>query len=252
MKFPTLPSLNQLEETLHSQAPTILTTVGVAGTLTTAVMTAQAAASATRMIDRQETVFQEQLEFKDKFLLTWKCYIPPVVVGGLTVVAIVGANRIGVRRAAGIAAAYSLAERAHTEYKDEVRKTLGEEKEQKVRDRVAQERVSRSPGSTEVIISGTDVLCYEAYTGRYFKSSVETLKKAQNDLNYKVLNEGSASLAEFYDLIGLPQTDYSDLVGWQYDRILDLEFSTVLSEDQRPCLSFSFHHEPTRGYHKLG
>lgn len=248
MKFPTLPSLNQLEETLHSQAPTILTSVGVAGTLTTAVMTAQASFKAARILSEESPY----LEPKEKLALTWKCYIPPVIVGSLTVAAIVGANRIGVRRAAGIAAAYSLAERAHSEYKDEVRKTFGEEKEQKVRDRVAQKQVDRTPGSADIIISGREVLCYEAYTGRYFKSDMETLKKAQNDFNYKVLNEGYASLSEFYDLIGRPHTDYSDLVGWQYDRILELEFSTVLAEDGSPCLSFSFHYEPTRGYHKFG
>jgi hypothetical protein len=61
-----------------------------------------------------------------------------------------------------------------------------------------------------------------------------------------------ASLSDFYHLIGLPSTSFSDEVGWTSDKLLELEISTVLSEDERPCLSIGFNVAPIRNYYKIG
>jgi hypothetical protein len=80
---------------------------------------------------------------------------------------------------------------------------------------------------------------------------METLKKAQNDLNYSMLSEGYASLGEFYDRVGLATTAYSDEVGWTNEKQLELKFSGTLSEDQRPCISIEFRIAPVRDYHRI-
>jgi hypothetical protein len=89
------------------------------------------------------------------------------------------------------------------------------------------------------------------YTGRYFQSSMESLKKAQNDLNYKILNSYYASLTDFYNLIGLSRTTTSDDVGWNSDEMLELRFSTIMSDDQRPCIAIDFKVAPIRGYFRV-
>jgi len=66
-----------------------------------------------------------------------------------------------------------------------------------------------------------------------------------------VLNDFYASLSDFYDLIGLPTTSFSDEVGWNSDRLLELQFSTVLSDDGRPCISIDFRTVPIRDYYKV-
>jgi len=186
-----------------------------------------------------------------KVNLTWKLYVPTVGTGVLTVACIIGANRIGTRRAAAMAAAYSLSEKAFVEYRDKVIEKIGETKEQKVHDAIAQDRVDANPvSSREVIITGGgDVLCHDSITGRYFESNVETLRKAQNDINYKILASNYATLHEFYSLIGLPSTLYSSEVGWNNDNMLELEFTTVLSEEGKPCLSVNYKTYPIRGYY---
>jgi hypothetical protein len=236
-------------------SPTILTTIGVTGTVVTAYLTGRATFRASELIAIEETLVPSDAELtdKDKIGLVWREYIPAFAVGTLTIACIIGANRIGTRRAAALAAAYSLTEKAFDEYKDKVRDQIGAQREQRVRDEIAQDRVSANPvSSNQVIITGNgDVLCYDAITGRYFNSNVEAIRKAQNDINRDILHNLYATLSEFYGYIGLPSTSYSTEVGWNVDDYLDIDFSAVLSEDGRPCISISYQVSPIRGFSRL-
>lgn len=230
-------------------SPAILTAIAVTGTVTTAYLSGKASFKAAMILSEESP----NLETKEKVDLVWRLYIPAVGTGLMTVGCIVAANRIGTRRAAAVAAAYTLSERAFTEYREAVVEKLGMKKEQAIRDEMAQNRVNRTPiGNQQLVVwEGSSVLCYDAYTGRYFLSDMETLRKAQNDVNAKVLNEYYASLSDLYELIGLPSTSVSDEVGWNSDKMLELNFSTVLSEGGRPCISMDFAVAPIRDYNRL-
>jgi hypothetical protein len=72
-----------------------------------------------------------------------------------------------------------------------------------------------------------------------------------NDVNFKINNDLYASLTDFYDRIGLERTAMSDDVGWNSDKLLNLRFSTVLSEDGRPAISISYDVYPLRGFCRI-
>lgn len=183
----------------------------------------------------------EPLTTREKVRLVWPEYIPAAGTLALSVTCIVAANRVGSRRTAAVTAAYAISEKAFSDYRDRVVEKLGDKKEREARDEVAQQRVTeKSPSSQVVIIGSGDVLCYDAFSGRYFMSTMETIKKAQNDTNYSILNDGFASLTEFYDKLGLDKTSHSDNLGWNTDKMLDTFISTVLSDDGRPCISIDF------------
>lgn len=241
----------QAEKYAINNSPTILTGIGAAGTVVTAFLTAKATVKALRTLDREMPADVQTLASKAK--IVWPEYIPAVAMGAITVTAIIGANRIGARRAAAVAAAYSLTEKAFTEYREKVAETIGKKKHQKIYDDIAQKRVDDNPVSTrEVIITGNgDVLCYDSLTGRYFMSSMEAIRKAENEITKRVLDDGYASLTEFYDKIGLSGTAYSEEVGWNYDNLIAVQFSTTMSDDGRPCISIQYNTPPSRGYYKL-
>ena len=112
-----------------------------------------------------------------------------------------------------------------------------------IRDEIAQDRVTKSPPTEVIITDRGDVLCCELYTGRYFRSEMETLRKAQNDINHEMISGSPyATLADFYYIVGLPVTSVSQNVGWDVDRIMELKFSTVLSDDDKPCLAFEYNY----------
>ena len=256
----------RVEKFTVDNSPLILTVVGVTGTITTALLSVKGTIKAVRIID-QERIDREYLQNvpdprvygvreldltrREMFKLVWKEYIPPVGVGVLTVVAIVGANQIGTRRAAALAAAYSMSEHAFTEYRDKVVEKMGLTKEKGVRDDLAQERVNKNPmGDKQIIIAGSgDVICHEAFTGRYFNSSMEELKSAQNAINYQINNNVYASLSDLYDRLGLKHTSESNEVGWNSDKLLEMQFSTVLNDKGQPCLSFDYQVVPIRNYY---
>lgn len=229
---------------LKTNSPAILAAVGVSGTITTAYLTAKASFQAAKVIDQIERKKARDLEPKEMVDLVWKFYIPPALSGGITISAIVAGTAIGTRRTAALAAAYSLSDKALTEYKTKVVEELGERKERKIRDSVAQDNVNANPPSgREVMLAGPgNVLCFERFTGRYFHSDMETLRKAENTVNAKAQREVYAYLSDFYDLVGLGETSTSQELGWDSDRLMEIEYSTVISEDGRPCLAIEYNY----------
>lgn len=237
--------------------PGILTALGVTGALTTAYLTGKASFKAAEIIaNAQEKYdFDEKgrpLETQEKVELVWKEYIPAAGVAAATIACIIGANHIGTRRAAALASAYSLSEKAFTEYKDKVVEKVGEKKNQQIHDEIAQDRMSKDPASSsKVVVLTGEILCYDRWSGRYFTSDMETIRKAVNDINAQINNDYYASLTDLYDRIGLDATDESDEVGWNSDKLLDVTFSTMQSDTGKPCLTIAFDVRPIRGFHRV-
>lgn len=244
------------EKFVTDNSPTLLIGVGVAGTVTTAVLTGKATFKAADILQRER--YARALEDEtdvvgttEALRMVWPQYIPAVAMGSITVVSILGAAHIGNRRAAALAAAYNISEKAFTDYKEKVIEKLGETKEQAIVDTLAQEKVSSSPNREVFITDGGKVTCLDAFSGRYFLSDMETLKKAQNDVNYTVNNNMYASLSEFYDKIGLEPNGISDEVGWNVDKMLELVFSAVIGPDDKPVIVVDFQVQPVRWYHRI-
>jgi hypothetical protein len=228
---------NKAERLVQNNSSSILTAFGISGTIGTAYLTGKASFKAAYILA------EEKVEPKDAVKKVWKLYIPAGVSGVATIACIVGVSKIGSRRTAAITAAYSLSEKAFTEYKSKVVETLGEKKEKKIRDEVYETKMSNNPPSSlGIVLAGTgDVLCCETWTGRYFNSDMETIRKAVNVINAKLNREMEATLSDFYYLIGIPTTSSSSYSGWNSDKLMDLEFSTLL-HDGRPCLAFEYNY----------
>lgn len=229
--------LKRAGHTLKSNSPAILTALGVSGTVTTAYLAAQAGYKMARDEDADP-----HATTREKIERYWPLFVPAGISSAITVGCIIGATKAGTRKTAAVTAAYSISERAFSEYKDKVIEKYGETKEQAIRDEVAQDRVQNSPPKNVIIASGGTVLCCELYTGRYFQSDIETLRRAQNVVNDKLNRDMYASLSDFYYIIGIPQTSYSSDIGWESGKLMDLQFSTVMSEDERPCLAFEYNY----------
>jgi hypothetical protein len=239
---------------------TILTGMGVTGVVTTVIFTTRATFKAAELIEREERKAQDstgdleyELNTKAKVKLIWPLYIPPASVAVTTIAAIVMANHEASKKIAALTVASGISERALQEYKDKVIEKLGDKKAVDIRDSIAQDRVNKTPLNTrEIIIAGTgEVLCFDITTGRYFQSSVEEIRRAENKINFEIINHMYSSLSSFYDEIGLPPTPYSDTVGWNGNELFEVTLSTVLSPDNRPCVAIDFVRAPFAEYDRL-
>lgn len=248
--------LRAAEKFIVDNSPGILTGLGVAGTVTTAVLTGKAAYSSALTIADQKRVLEpdEKLDVKDKIKLVWTEFIPPAAVGVVTIAAIIGANQIGSRRAAAFAAAYKLSEQLSDDYKKKVVETLGLKKEEEVRASIASDKMQKNPPSAGMlVVAGSEVLMYDELSGRYFKNTVDNVKKYVNEINYQVLNYFCCSLTEFYERIGLTATKYSDDVGWNTDELLEVQFTAVMVNvdgQEQPAIMIGYNHEPIKGYER--
>ena len=126
-------------------------------------------------------------------------------------------------------------------------------REAAIKDEVAQKRVDDNPVSnTEVIITGTgEYMCYDTYTGRYFKSSQEIIRRAENDTFKQVLDESYASLNDFFDRLSLPHNAVGEEVGFTYDNNIEISFSSTISDDGQPCLAITYVVSPVRNYFRI-
>jgi len=245
-----------IEKLAIDNSPVLLTAIGVAGVIGTAILTHRAALKTHRvLLEVEDNQLANKEPFtpltpKEKVKATWTHYIPPVVSGTATITAIVLANHISTKRAAALAVACTISEKAYTEYRDKVVERFGEKEENQIRNGIAQDRIDKAPPTegNVLMVSGGDHLFMEMYTGRYFRSDIETIRRAENQLNHKLNTNGYATVSDFYDMIGLAHTAISDEIGWNSDKLMAVDYQAILSEDGQPCVAINFVTGPVRDY----
>ena len=238
---------------VSKHSPEILTGIGIAGMITTTVLAVRATPKALRLIEEakeQERV--DHLKPVDTVKATWKCYIPAITTGVTSVACLVGASRVSLRRNAALATAYKLSETAFTEYREKVVETIGDKKEQAVRDKVSQQQIDKTPVTrNEVYITGDgESLCLDPLSKRLFKSDIDLIRKAENALNKQMIHDicGSVSLNEFYSEIGLDDTDVGSILGWNTEYLINLDIRPGMTENGKPCLVIGHYNVPKYDY----
>lgn len=249
-------NLNQIvkdvSKAMKRHSPEILTGIGVAGMIATTVMAVKATPKAVMLVNEREVELGvEKLPRKEVVRTTWKCYIPAAVTGVMSIGCIVGASSVNARRNAALMTAYTISETALKEYKDKVIETIGEKKEKEVRDAIAKDQIAKNPVSrNDVIVTQKgNSLCYDAFSGRYFYSDIEKIKRTENEFNRRLLQEDYLSLNEFYYELGLQGTYIGDRLAWRADRgLVETNFSAQLAEDGTPVLVLEFITPPSYDY----
>ena len=248
---------NDCARLIKANAPAILTASACVGTVATAILTAKSTTLAIeRIADYCEDNLRspEDLTWREKFAVSYRVYIPPAIAGVATLVSIVAANRIQYARGAAFALAYSGSEAAFRRYREAVSDVVKPKDVQKITSRVAEKSVHEAgqplPGTVLVASSG-DVTCYDVFSGRYFKSDIETIRRVENNINGQLNSESYASLNEFYTGLGLPPIAAGELVGWSDPNILSVEFGSQISPNGEPVLTIDFLVAPKENYFKL-
>lgn len=240
----------------NKHSPEILTGIGIAGMITTTVLAVRATPKALQLIEEKKNEdWVDELSPLEVVKTAWKPYIPAAVTGVASVACLIGASSVNAKRNAALATAYKLSETALSEYREKVIETIGEKKEKTVRDKVAEERVKKNPVSkSEVIVTNNGTtLCFDPISARYFKSSIDKIKRAENELNKQMLHDisGYVSLNDFYDELGLDHTSVGDDLGWNVDRLIDISFSSQLNDNGEPSVVLDYLVAPKYDFYKF-
>lgn len=236
-------------------SPEILIAFGITGLITTTITAVKATPKAIESIENRADelgVTSKELPIVEKVKVSWKCYIPSAVLGATSTACIIASNSVSTKRKAALVTAYKLSEAAFADYKDQVVTTIGEKKEEAIRDQVMKKVIDRQPVSNrEVIITekGT-TLCFESLSGRYFRSTRDAIEKAVNEFNAELINNNYLTINDFYDYIGLNGTKTGDNLGWKYhglgrNGLIKIRFSSHLADDgETPCLAMEYEVPP--------
>ncbi len=254
-KVNTPKFIKSVRMAVSKHSPEILTGIGIAGMVSTTILAVKATPKAVRLLNEYRDTMpanQQKIPPVDAIKVCWKCYAPAAVTGIASIACLIGATSVSASRTAALATAYKLSETALSEYREKVVETIGEKKEQHIRDKVAAEQVKNNPVSTrEVIVTGHgDTLCFDPMSGRYFNSNIEKIKKAENEINRQMLHDlyGYASLNDFYDELDLPRTEVGDIIGWNTNRLVDMGISSHVSDDGRPSIVLDYRTRPDYNY----
>lgn len=248
-KFSSLLKGLKSKATKHS--PEILIGVGIAGMVMSVVLAVKATPKAVELIE--ETKYKkdvDELSKIDTVKAAWKCYIPTAVTCILSATCILGGSDVNIKRNMALATAYTLSESALKDYQKKVIETIGENEEAKIKDEILKDKVKQHPinNNQDVMITSTeDVLCFDAVTGRYFRSDKNKIDKAVNDLNRNMRDELYISLNDFYyeiskeAAIGLDSVSKGDNFGWDIERgYIELDYSSQLTNRGIPCIVIDY------------
>lgn len=241
---------------INRNSPSILTAMGVGGLVGTVILAVRGTVKAYEALSAEDGFradeWSEQTgehqgaypgDFTPKEIveITWRYYVPTVVSGVFTVACMIGSNHISTRRNAALVSLFTVTEKALREYEKKVVETIGEKKEALLRGEIAQEKIDAHPvENTTVIMTGKgEYLFFDSFSGRYFKSDVETIRKLVNDFNQKLIKCAPMFLGinDFFDELGLERVEMGDEMGWNAeDNMLDVRLSSAkITKDGVPC-----------------
>ena len=178
-----------------------------------------------------------------------KIYAPPAIAILATGACVLGAHSISVKRESSLILAYEGTRQVYDRYRASDQDRLGPEEKEIAKD--AATKMEPYPHNAALVYGEGDVLFYDAYSGRYFKSTVNKIDRVVNELNYTLLREMCVSLNEFYAGIGLDGISLGDQLGWNEQRQIEIHYGAKVSEEGKAVVVVDFVVEPTEKWFKL-
>ena len=202
---------------LKRNASTILTVAGSVGVVATAVTAVKATPKVLVLLENAEEEKGEKLTKLEAIKIAAPVYIPSVIIGTSTIACIFGANILNKRTQATLMSAYALLDNSYKEYKGKVSELYGEDADGKIREEIAKDKYEEMDGDADC----NKILFYDEYSMKYFNSTMEDVLRAEYEINKLLATNNGAFLNEFYDLLGLPLTDYGDILGWSTYELME-------------------------------
>ena len=252
-------TFSKVKFSVKKHSPEILIVAGVVGTVTSAVMACKATTKVSSILDESKKQIDQihtatengevkgveytQEDSKKDLTIVYaqtglkfvKLYAPSVILGALSLTAIITSNNILRKRNVALAAAYTAVDKSFKEYRGRVVERFGKELDRELRYNIKakeiEEKVVDENGEEKTVKKTVNVVGdpnqYSEFA-RFFddgctgwckdaEHNLMFLKQQQAYANKILQREGYLFLNEVYDLLGIPRTKAGQVVGWVYD-----------------------------------
>lgn len=259
-----LDIMNNITRTFHKvgfglkkHSPEILVVSGVAGVVVSTVLACKATTKASAIIERTKgniddvhkclenpelaSEYTEEDSKKDIAIIYTqaglelaKTYAPAIIVGTLSIAAILTGHNILHKRNIALAAAYTAMDKSFKDYRGRVIDRFGEELDKELKynltSKEIEEVVVDEEGNEQTVkktVSVAPSTMHSPYA-RFFddgcigwEKNAEYnhmfLNQQQNYANEKLQKKGYLFLNEVYEMLGIPISEAGQCVGWIYD-----------------------------------
>ena len=215
---------NRVTKSVRRRRSTLLKIGGSACMVGALVLTAKGTAKSVRMIDQREGELGRELTAKEKISLCWKNYILPITAAGGSIASFWYNDSLRTKETAAMAVAYTAAEKTLTDFKNEVKEKIGENKakeiEAEVNNKQVQEQLEVTPKTfIQTTGEGSTLLFYEPYTNTFFYSTPNVVERAINiTLTGQLRAYDSVCINDLLDILNLNRTDAGAMLGWETRR----------------------------------
>ena len=241
---------------VDEKAPEILFGVGCVGIFTTVISTVFATKKMTLKIDE---INEQKLEPKEKKIAiakeTAKTCWPIALNMAITLYCFGASRKIEHDRLVSTAAALAVSTDSLKKIKDKTKEIVGEANAKKINDAVAEEKLKTIQPNAHVYETGTgSYLCMDSFTGRLFRSDIDSLEKIRATLNNRFHNEMFISFNDLWYELGIPACDSGNDNGWDVNKRNSITFdytygpSPITSE---PILILSYDVDSRYNYGSL-
>ncbi len=245
--------IGKLVKATKGHSADILIGTGIASMVASTVLAVKATPKAMDNIEeRKAEKGVTKLTAKETVQVGWKPFIPAIISGVVGAGCIITGTGQHKNRQAALATVYAMSENTLKRYKDEVKKQFGEEKAKEIDKKVVKAKMKERP----VIVDADDsmfvqqtghgqTLCYDSLSGRYFRSSINAIDRAVNNINKSLMNEHYVTVNELYNEIGIETIGAGSLIGWRADKdMCDIHYDTEMDDNGAPFVVLYYRNRP--------
>ena len=252
-------TLNKAKFNVQKHSPEILIVTGVVGVVASAVMACKATTKVGKIAEEHKSnintvheavekgvtnageSYNEEDAKKDLTIYYTqtglkyvKLYAPSVILGALSLTAIISSNNILRKRNVALAAAYTAIDKSFKEYRGRVVERFGKDLDRELRYNIKakeiEEKVVDENGEEKTVKKTVEVYDpnnYSDYAKIFDESCIAWTKSAEYNLmflkqqqahaNTLLKQNGYLFLNEVYEMLGFDKTKAGQVVGWVYD-----------------------------------
>lgn len=173
---------------------------------------------------------------------TWSCYIWTLLLLSGAITCGVASHINSNRKIEAMSIAYGSLLETYNTYKDNVRKTIKERDLRTINHNVVHDIVEKDKASMPehikntlfAVTDDTKVLFRDVYSSKnssgYFKKTMEEVRRAEGRFNRMLIDNGSATLNDWYDCLDIGHSEIGDVLGWRWEEVGPL-FAVGIPDD---------------------
>lgn len=227
---------------LSRNKPSIMLGLGIGSMITAVISGIHYSPMARDALDeKKEELEVEELSAMDVIKTAGPFFVPTLAFTVAGVACIVCGNHVNLERQAAAMTACAISETTSQIYREKVRDIVGEKKEKTIHEAAAKESYYRDLKNDKIIITTNNsdgFPVYDDLTKQKIRSKIEKIHATINELNRKMLVDGTITLDEYCLAMNEEPMEFGTELGWNIDRgFIELEPPTaIVSETGEPCI----------------